>query len=535
MQASRWHGTVGGRIRRAATVGLMLAGLASPVRTQTAYHPAIDPELFPLPAVLVPNVEFWTAIFSEYTSAQTVIHDNRDVDVVFAVVDVSDLEAAGYSDVAVDRARRDRVRDSLERYQAVLRRLAGDTRAEASFADVERVRALYAGSARQATDYRAAVDRLRGQRGLRDTFAEAIATSGLFMTGIEAALARYDVPAEIRCLPFVESMFNYQARSRVGASGVWQFTAATGRRYLAIDAAVDERHDVWLAADAAARMLRDHHDLVGSWPLALTGYNHGISGMRRAQRQLGTSDIGVIAERYRSPTFGFASRNFYAEFLAAVIVFEDRASLFPGVSQRPEVRFDEVAPEHYVSLLDLAAVTGTDASDLVALNPALRDDVAAGRLLVPPTYPLRVPAGTRAEFTRALSRLPESRKRDRQLGTTYRVRRGDTLGAIARRFGTSVAALQRANGITRPDRLQIGQTLEVRTGGSWSPLVWTPDLDRPTIGPATAARVHVVQRGETVYQIARRYGLTVAAVAAANDLLTPDRILVGMTLTIPAE
>ena len=234
------------------------------------------------------NCFTWRAIFSRYTSTQTVIHDNRHLDVVFAVVDVDDLVRAGESAVAIEIAMRDRVEREVARYGQVLRHLAGDARAPADPSDVARVRGAYGRSARRPGDFGAAAARVRGQRGLRDRFAEAIATSGLFMPGIERILTERGLPLEVRCLPFVESMFNYQARSKVGASGVWQFTADTGRRYLRIDRAVDGRHDVWLAADAAARLLASNHVLVGSWPLALTGYNHGIAGMVRAKRQLGT-------------------------------------------------------------------------------------------------------------------------------------------------------------------------------------------------------------------------------------------------------
>jgi membrane-bound lytic murein transglycosylase D len=332
-------------------------------------------------------------------------------------------------------------------------------------------------------------------------------------------------------------MYNFRARSKVGASGVWQFTAGTGRRYLQIDSAVDARNDVWLAADAAARMLSADHDRIRSWPLALTGYNHGIAGMERAVRQLGTRDIGVITERYASPSFGFASRNFYASFVAAVTVFADRAKLFPGVDPLPAVTFDEFRPGRFVSLLDLASLTQTDVETLVSLNPALDEEVIRGRMLVPGTYSLRVPEGARVSFQRAFADLPSDRKRDRQLTRTYRVARGDTLGAIARRFGTTASALQRANGIARANLVRVGQVLEVGTGGgAWSPLVWT----RPAAAPAARVaagsrpdRVHVVRSGETLYQIARRYGLTIAAIAAANELVSPDRLPVGMALAIP--
>jgi membrane-bound lytic murein transglycosylase D len=505
---------------------------------QERYHPAINPQYFPVPKVLVPNVDFWRDIFSKYTSSQTVIHDNWHIDVVFSVVDVSDLEKNGSSPFVIERVREDRVQDEIQKYQRILRRLAGVAGAEASEADVERVRALYANSSRPTTNFRAAVERVRGQGGLRDTFADAIRTSGMFMPGIERVLNTHGLPLEVRCLPFVESMFNYRARSRVGASGVWQFTSSTGRLFLQMNSAVDARHDVWLAADAAARMLKSNYAQIQSWPLALTGYNHGIAGMVRAVRQLGTTDMGVIAEQYESPTFGFASRNFYSEFIAAVTVFADRAALFPAVNPLPPMTFDEFRPGRFVSLLDLASLTETNLATLTTLNPALDEQVVEGRLLVPGDYPLRVPVGAHGAFANAFAQLPETRKPSSQLNRRYRVARGDTLGGIARRFGTTTAVLQRTNGLSRANRLRVGQVLEIGPGGgSWSPLVWKPDVPAVQAASATTstldARVHVIRAGETLYQIARRYGLTVAALVAANKLVSPDRVAVGTVLSIP--
>jgi membrane-bound lytic murein transglycosylase D len=518
---------------------VLLIAAPSGARAQSAYHPALDARHFPVPAALVPNVEFWRAIFSRYESEQTVIHDNRHLDVIFAVVDASDLRRSGQSAVAIERAAEARVESAIARYQRVLRRLGGDTRAEADPADVERVRQLYAAASMRPRDFSDAAGRVRGQRGLKDRFAEAIETSGLFMPGIERILSRHGVPREIRCLPFVESMFNYRARSKVGASGVWQFTADTGRRYLRIDQAVDARHDVFLAADAAARMLADHYRRVDSWPLALTGYNHGIAGMERARRQLGTTDIGIISTRYVSPSFGFASRNFYAEFLAAVTVFADRATLFPGVAPRPALLFDEFVPPRFVSLLDLAHLTGTTAGTLGDLNPALHEDVARGVMLVPSGYPLRVPRGAAPEFQRAFARLPATRTPVNQAGQTHRVARGDTLGSIARRYGTTVARLRSGNGLSARSVLRAGQVLTIGNGGGLSPLVWTPPTATAAatrtaaVTPVDRDRTHVVRSGETLYQIASRYGLTVAAVVAANQIVSPDRLIVGMQLTIP--
>jgi len=225
---------------------------------------------------------------------------------------------------------------------------------------------------------------IRSQRGLRNRFERAIEISGMFMSGIERELAKHGVPKEVRCLPFVESMYNYRARSKVGASGAWQFTASTGRMYLQMDEAVDARSDVLLAAAGAARMLRNDYDSLEVWPLALTAYNHGAGGMARAVRRLGTRDIGVVVEKYKSRTFGFASRNFYASFIAAVIAFDERKQHFPDSEPFPEIRFDVMPRDRYVALTDLADATGVDMDRLAELNPALDQTGLAGSLLVPP-------------------------------------------------------------------------------------------------------------------------------------------------------
>jgi LysM repeat protein len=208
--------------------------------------------------------------------------------------------------------------------------------------------------------------------------------------------------------------------------------------------------------------------------------------------------------------------------------------LFPGVEPLPPVRFEEFTAGHFVSLLDLAHLTGTDLDGMITLNPALHQDVARGELLIPATYPLRVPERRRGDFEGALAQLPASRKRDRQLSVSYRVRRGDTLSGIARQFGTSTSALQRANGLPRANRIYPGQVLEVRNGsGSWTPLVWTPEEASAAQEATEVGHVHVVRSGETIARIASRYGLTVAALVAANELASPDRIPVGLQLLIP--
>ena len=264
---------------------------------------------------------------------------------------------------------------------------------------------------------------------------------------------------------------------------------------------------------------------------------------------------GISPSWWRSTSraqFGFASRNFYAEFIAAVIAYVERERHFPNVEPFPELRFDVALRERYVALTDLATATGVDMDRLAELNPALDRTVLAGSLLVPPRYPLRVPHGMGAQFERAYAALPPDRKPDRQAAFGYRVRRGDTLGGIARRFGSSVAELQRANRLPRADRIYIGQRLRIpqRGAGRSAPApVQRAALEAPgapapassgpevasSAGQTTKETVHVVRRGETLHRIAKKYGASVKVLTAANNLRRPDLIHAGQRLVIPAD
>ncbi len=489
------------------------------------YHPEVDPEAFPLPGQLEPAVDFWKQVFSTWTTEHEAIHDEVHLDVVYDVLDFTALEAEN-SPVVAAKKRRAMVKARRQEIQTILRALGAGTEVQASTHDVERIRALWADKPGGRNVFVQAAGNMRSQRGLRDTMAGAIEISGMFMPGIERAMKEHGVPIEARCMPFVESMFNYKARSKVGASGAWQFTAATGRLFLRIDSSVDERSDVLLAADGAARLLASNYERLEAWPLALTAYNHGTAGIARAVRKTGTRDMGVIATTYTSRTFGFASRNFYPSFLAALIVYLDRDTWFPDVVPLPELQFEVFDPPRFVSLPGLSAEAQVDMALLEELNPALSRQVLEGGLFVPPGYPLRVPPGTLAKVTAGFERLDARAVADRQSATHHRVRAGQTLGAIARQYGTTVSVLQQANNLPRADRIYVGQRLVVpqarahRTGNTL-----------PSTPPPSG--VHVVSRGETLQAIAIRYGLSVSQIAAHNELANPNLLKPGQRIAIP--
>ena len=149
-----------------------------------------------------------------------------------------------------------------------------------------------------------------------DRFREGLIRSGAYVDQIKEIFRSYGLPSDLAYLPHVESSFNPKAYSKFGAAGLWQFMRSTGKRFLEIDYTLDERRDPIRASHAAARLLKENYKALGTWPMAITAYNHGLAGMMRATRSKGNYE--AIFKQYRSRLFKFASRNFYSEFLAAV-------------------------------------------------------------------------------------------------------------------------------------------------------------------------------------------------------------------------
>ncbi len=461
---------------------------------------------------LEPNVAFWRDVFTKYTKRQVVFHDAVRLDVVWRVADVSALVGEN-GNPRSPRALQAFIEREARRIASELRSLGRGPARSSQARELARVLAEHPDLPPPAILAR----RVRAQRGLADELCAAIARARPLLEPMRAILRRHGVPPELAALPLVESAYRVDASSHAGAVGIWQFTRSTGRRFLHIDHVVDERRDPIAATEAAAKYLRENYEQLGNWPLAITAYNHGANGIAYAVRKLGTRNLARIVANYRSRSFGFSSRNFYAEFLAAVDVMAEADRRCPA-TPAPRLAYDRVAIDAYVPLASLAECAGTDVETLARINPALQPGVAAGKLYVPKGYVLNLPPGTRARFERAYAALPASSRHraQRPYFALHRVRRGETLSHIARAYGTSVAELRRYNDIGDPRRLRWGTTLRIPVG-------------RTVPAPA----VHRVARGETLSHIAARYGVSVATLASYNHVRDPRRLRPGQVLKIP--
>ncbi len=412
-----------------------------------------DANPFPRPPELEPDVRFWVRVYTEVTTDEGLLHDSWNLNLVY--------EALHFGPELSPQARERKVAAAKLRYAALLRRFAaGDT--ENLSAHERRILHAFGDKATPA-EFTAAIDRIRFQLGQADRFHEGLIRAEVLERRIAKTLKQNGVPEEIAALPHVESSFNQFAYSRVGAAGLWQFMPSTAKRYMRVDSLVDERLDPYRATEAAANLMLYNYRLVGTWPLAVTAYNHGPGGLRRAQDELGTSDIAVIVKRYQGATFGFASRNFYVSFLAALEVDRHAEQFFGPSTRLPDPENMTVDLPDYIPVDAAAKAFHVDLGALKVLNPALRPPIWSGARFIPRGYALRVPGNwSAADVAAAWDRVPPAQRYLAQRGEeTYRVRREESIAAVAKKLGVPAARLVALNGLGVNPPLRRGQVLRL--------------------------------------------------------------------------
>ncbi|MBI3793596.1 MAG: transglycosylase SLT domain-containing protein [Nitrospinae bacterium] len=506
-----------GTLANAGTAGIaeanvQVAGVSNPAQSV----------VFPEPAVLKPNVDFWVDVYTKYTEKQAIIHDSEDLEIRYEVVDLSQVFGrASHRYISRQLTQRKKF------YSGILASLA-KSNGECATPDECRVAALF-GNGKDGGRYRAAMDNLRAQYGLANRFRDGLSTSGRYMEEMRKIFASHGLPMDLVALPHVESSFNVAAYSRVGAAGIWQFMRSTGRHFMKINNSVDERRDPLHATDAAARFLKSNYSEIGNWPLTVISYNHGKNGILHAQRIHG-NDVEAIIRNYHGPAFGFASRNFYTEFLAARKIMLNPEKYFGQVDFKSPLRYSTVKVDGNQARR-LAANYGV--GTIAELNPGLHKQVLNGKRQLPYGYVLRVPekggpelasftthselAATLPEILRqapAPSAFGEPPSATYSLRETsgggdadtpenmmvYVTKRGDTLSSVAKKFNTTVADLKDTNDLRR-HRLRAGRKLfvprptaapveEIRAALPVKPAVVTAKKETVPAQPAPVAAVY---------------------------------------------
>lgn len=527
---------------------------------QTANAAAIAPpsaaELaqFPRPALLQSAIAFWGDVFRKYSENESVIHAYDDPGRVYMVLDYRE-RALTLNAVQLDRLRRSEEREALAHVDTLLKQVdALQATPERMNPEQKRIWALFEGD-KNPHRFRAAIGNSRVQHGLRERTEHALEVATSYLPGMEKTFAGYGLPPQLTRLPLVESSFNLNAYSRDGAAGIWQFIPSSARIYMRLNEIVDDRRDPWLSTDAAARHLRDDYKALNDWPLAVTAYNHGRGGIARGLVKVDGTSLSDLILRSKDPNFGFASRNFYAEFLAATDTERTWRARHPlVVSKADPIRFDVVTTKDYVAYDTLQKLAGVDADAFRTLNPAYRGEVVDGRLWVPPDHEIRVPAGAGKQFLVAYQALPSDERytHQREFYLTHVVQRGDSLSKLAHRYGVSATQILAANQLKSAGMIRIGASLRIPNHAA----AGAPPAAMPAVTTVAAAqpaakrtarsvkvdrvvrpqyRTHTIKPGQTLSGIAKLYQTSVPALREANALGTADHLKVGKVLKIPVS
>jgi len=346
------------------------------------------------------RIEFWKKVYTQYGQDDVIIHDRVHVNLIY------DVAAKGEQASKVSA-----VEEALAEIQANLNSPENLSPVAALIRDAITSNGLPL-TQESISELR---ENIHTQFGIKERFRDGVIRSGRYLDAFQEVFANEGLPADIALLPLVESSFENRALSSAGAAGIWQFTRGTGRLYLKVNRKLDERLDPTKATRAAARLLRDNYEALGSWPLAITAYNHGRGGMLRAQSEVGSSDMSKVIDEYTGPLFGYASMNFYSEFLAAVDVYKNHQQYFGQLVLDRPIRSEAAKP------------SAPPETQVVAKSTA----------------------------------KPNTQTPKAAVSDKYRVRKGDTLTEIAQKFGTTVRDLMDSNNL-RNSVIHSGQILLVK-------------------------------------------------------------------------
>lgn len=371
---------------------------------------------FPVSDRMKLQVQFWVNVFSRYSIYEKIVHDASHPLRIYAVIDFRDFAPNG----KLSPERRAAIlRREKEKIKMVLLKLSSRTFSMEELSPEEaRIYRLFGKNPNRKV-FAEAIRKIHIQGGMKEAFIEGLNRSGRYLGVIKNIFKNYDLPEELIYLPHIESSFNPYAHSRSGAMGIWQFTRNTGRAYLKIRNDVDERKDPILSSEAAAKLLKYYYRKLKSWPLAVTAYNHGVGGISRAVQKTKTRDIDAIILNYRSRRFGFASKNFYAEFIAAVRVAKYPWKYFDDYDYDEPYRFRTIQLDQQKNLRALLKEYNVTEDEIRRLNPALRPVVLQSEKPIPKGYALRLPADESNADQLARSDIEETKENSNKFGYLF--------------------------------------------------------------------------------------------------------------------
>lgn len=347
---------------------------------------------FEVPKGLESRVNFWIEIYSEYSSENKIIHHLDYPWIKYEVFNISDILArpARFNWINPEKAEKETekklqfVKSKIASlYKKLKKNISGQSPAnyDPSSLGLDDEETKYFTMLKSIPgslikNIRSAMTRIRVQTGQKDFFQKGLQIANRYLPHMEQIFIDHGLPPEISRLPLVESSFDKAATSKVGAAGLWQFMNHTGKKFLVINSFIDERRSPLKSTEAAAELLKENYLIMGrSWPLAITAWNHGPAGLRKAVRTLNTKDFVNIITYFESKRFSFASENFYSEFLAALYVEKYSDKVFENISPVPTLIFTPYKLTQRIRPQKIFKNINITENDFVDFNPDLKKAV----------------------------------------------------------------------------------------------------------------------------------------------------------------
>jgi len=504
-------------------------------------YPIQCDETFSCPISLLPRVAFWIEVFSRWDTNTAVFHDKENPQRVYSTISRKNGCRRSRKGSSTDRERK--------RLKKSLTNLASDIRNNRALtASQQRMRELFVGET--SSSIQSAANRIRCQSGNKNRMRDALSQFQRYRPAILDALERQNLTPELQYLPFVESAFDPNALSHVGAAGLWQIMPQTGRTLgLKVNNAIDERYDPKRATIAAALYFRNSvNDLSETAfengypviaknlnPFVITSYNYGVRGMERAIKQVGLDYERLLVE-YKSPSFQTAVKNFYASFLAARYVAKNAQQFFGFIEPAftPSSSVNEVVLTRSTSAKRLISSLGLDKNTLKALNPALKKVIWNNKALIPGGYRVNLPF-KETGYDSALAAMDSLAKEVERSGFVWhRVRKGQTACGIAEKYGASCRALRSLNNLDRKGTVYIGRKIKVpsKTGGISTAQASNRFGGSEKQNQSSTMEQYKVRRGDVPCGIAERFGMKCSEFLAVNGLTFKSVIQIGQHVTV---
>ncbi len=345
---------------------------------------------FRVPKELRESVSFWLKIYSEYTTQHWVLFDSKHPSKIYEVLDFRELAKKSRSQVVYEILRKRKIKKTIAAYRAAFRSLIKNPHPRHPSREEARIIGPLPNVSR-SKDYAEMNRTMRSQTGQRDNIIKGLVAGETYFSKMEGLFLKMGLPVELTRLSLVESSFDLDSRSRAGAAGVWQFMRKSGKEYLLIDEQhqIDERISPLKATVAAGKLLKRNHAALRDWALAVTAYNHGVRGLPRSANSQDRRKIWKLLSPGNT-TLGFASRNYYAEFLAVLHAESYRKMLYGD----PPVVNDHVKFTQFVKIdkpilaADFSKEKGISLQEFRLLNP----DIQNINHTIPPGLWIALPA-----------------------------------------------------------------------------------------------------------------------------------------------